>query len=242
MSESPSGSQDCCSISSTPTEPSTATGDFDAAWRELFQKHDVTDVAGELIRLTEGGAHPVEITRLATATNRPEAEVRRLVERADAGLPSLHAGHTDSEAWLDFTTRGPARFWYEIGDRRIPVAGCGPDIFWTAQNLDVPMRVVTTCAVTGSTVTVELTPDGVTSVSPADAVVTAVHIGNLAEAATLTDRNRVDADVCTQQTFFANPEAAQHWLETHPGGRTFGVAEFETWFRNISTVAPAQAR
>lgn len=97
------------------------------------------------------------------------------------------------------------------------------------------MRVEAACPVTGTAIIVEFGPDGVRDVQPADTVVAAVHLGTVAEAAELTDAARVDADVCTQQTFFANAEVAAPWLERHPGGRVLSVADFDAWWRRLRT-------
>lgn len=97
-----------------------------------------------------------------------------------------------------------------------------------------------TCPVTGSTISLEFTPSGIRDVHPTSAVVAAVHLGTVPEAETLTDATRVDADVCTQQSFFADEVAAQSWLERHPGGRVFPVTEFDTWFREISAPNPSR--
>jgi len=37
--------------------------------------------------------------------------------------------------------------------------------------------------------------------------------------------DRIDADFCVQQPFFASYDAAQGWLADHPGGRVFPVRE-----------------
>lgn len=72
------------------------TDDFDAAWQNVFERQrDMNDVITAVTRLTEAGGHPVGIDRLAAAVGRPADQVRRLVDQADAGLPSLRAGHTD---------------------------------------------------------------------------------------------------------------------------------------------------
>jgi alkylmercury lyase len=215
--------------------------DLDATWQQmLVRQRDMLDVVAAVVRLTAGGAQPVEIARLAAAVGRPVDQVRRLVDEADAGLPSLSTGHTSDEVWLDFATTDTPRFWYEIGDRRIGVGGCGPDIFEVAQALEEPMRVETSCPVTGAAISVELTPDGVQAVYPSDTVVAVLDLGTVAEAAKLADAARVDAEVCTQQTFFANPDAAQGWLDQHPGGRVVPVAAFDQWWRNLRS-SPAGA-
>jgi alkylmercury lyase len=217
--------------------------DFDAAWRHMLaRQRDMLDVVAAVVRLTAGGSHPVKTARLATAVGRPVDQVRQLVDQADAGLPSLSTGHNSDEVWLDFATTDTPRFWYEIGDRRIGVGGCGPDIFEVAQALEGPMRVETSCPVTGTSISIELTPDGVQAVHPSDAVVAVIDLRTVAEAAQLTDAARVDAEVCTQQTFFAHPDAAKGWLDQHPGGRVIPVAAFDQWWRHLrSSTAEAAA-
>ncbi|MGH9212391.1 MAG: organomercurial lyase [Acidimicrobiales bacterium] len=212
------------------------TDEFDAAWQQMLaRQRDMLDVVAAVVRLTAGGAHPVKVARLAAAVGRPVDQVRQLVDQADAGLPSLSTGHTSDEVWLDFATSGTPRFRYEIGDRRIGVGGCGPDIFEVAQALEQPMRVDTSCPITGTAISVELTPDGVGAVHPSDAVVAVLDLNTVAETAQLTDAARVDAEVCTQQTFFANPDVAQGWLDRHPGGRVIPVAAFDQWWRHLRT-------
>lgn len=207
---------------------------FDASWREmLLRQGDLLDVVAAVIRLTGGGAHPVRIGALSAAVDRPVDEIRRLVEQADAGLRSLRTGHDGDRVWLDLASADRARFWYEIGDRRIGVGGCGPDIFEVARALDGPMRVAATCPITGAAVSLDFARHGVRTVRPADTVVAAVHLGTVAEAAVLADAARVDADVCTQQTFFANRQVARAWLDRHPGGRVFAVADFDEWWRHL---------
>lgn len=212
--------------------------DFTASWREMFRRErGMFDAIAAVIRLTDGGAHPVGIAEVSTAVDQPVDQVRRLVERADAGLPSLRTGHTGDRVWLDFATTQTPRFWYQIGDRRIGVGGCGPDIFEVARALNQPMRVEAACPVTGTTISVSFGPDSVYDVRPADTVVAVIHLGTVPEAAELADAARVDADVCTQQTFFANAEVAAPWLERHPGGRVIPVAEFDQWWRRLRASA-----
>jgi alkylmercury lyase len=212
------------------------TDGFDAGWQEmLVRQRDMLYVVAAVVRLTAGGARPVKIARLAAAVERPIDEIRRLVDQADTGLPSMSTGQTHDEVWLDFATTDTPRFWYEIGDRRIGAGGCGPDIFEVAHALEEPMRVETSCPVTGTSISVQLTPNGVRAVEPPDAVVAVLDLRTVAEAAHLTDAARVDAEVCTQQTFFANAEVAQGWLDRHPGGRVIPVAAFDQWWRQLRT-------
>jgi alkylmercury lyase len=61
----------------------------------------------------------------------------------------------------------------------------------------------------------ELIPDAVLSVTPADAVVSQRHHGEL-----LGD---VRAEVCDHGHFFASPAAASGWTAEHPDGAVLAV-------------------
>lgn len=109
--------------------PAGGVDDFDASWREMLHRdRAMFDVVAAVVRLTQGGARPVAIAEVSAAAGQPVDQVRRLVDRADAGLPSLRAWHAGDQVWLDFATTGTPRFRYGIGDRRIGVGGCGPDV------------------------------------------------------------------------------------------------------------------
>jgi hypothetical protein len=209
---------------------------FETGWREFFDRQrDKLEVVRAVMRMTDAGAHQIPLDRLAAAVDRPVEEIRLLLRVADAGLPSLSIGCDGDQVWLDLATTGKPRFWLQIGDRRIGAAGCAPDIFGIASALAEPMRAEATCPATGTAITLEFTPDGVRDVSPVETVVAAINPAKVPEAAQLTDAARVDVDVCTQQVFFANAEAAGPWLKRHPGGRTMPVVAFDRWLRQIRT-------
>jgi alkylmercury lyase len=74
-----------------------------------------------------------------------------------------------------------------------------------------------TCPASGVPVRVELTPNRVTSVTPAEAVVSQRHrdvlVGNLR------------ADICDHGHFFASASAASGWMAAHPDGQVLSVAD-----------------
>lgn len=216
------------------------TSDLDeltAGWVAFFhEQRDIFDVVSAIFKLTDVGAYPVPIGPLAGLLRRDVDDLRALVDRANDGLPALTTWHSEDAVWLDLASDQP-RFDYQIGDRHIGVAGCAPDIFWTAQEINQPMSVAATCPVTGNRITVQFTPDGVQEVQPADTVVAVVDLTSVPDAAKLADAARVDADVCTQQTFFANADAARSWLHAHPGGRVIAVADFDRWIRDVRAQA-----
>jgi alkylmercury lyase len=67
-----------------------------------------------------------------------------------------------------------------------------------------------TCPATGAPIRVELTPDRVVRVDPAEAVVSTVR-----PTEAVTD---IRAEICNLGSFFNSPEAAADWLTNHPQG------------------------
>jgi hypothetical protein len=115
-----------------------------------------------------------------------------------------------------------------IGERRIAMSGCAPDLFQIAAVLDTPFRVEDTCAATGAPIRVAFAPpdhrsDLVDAVDPADTVV-ALDPRLLGQTSTLTPE-QIDANLCVQMPFFANPGAARTWLADHPAGRAIPVRD-----------------
>lgn len=206
----------------TPTIPQR---DFDTAWRapatrfrELF---DLLVVTG---RLTELGARPAPVDTVADQLGTTVTEVRRIIETvAPAGLPAadvrLHDGYVDLRL---VSHDDPPRFTYQVGERRIPVGGCAADPFLFAYGLDRPFTVESTCPTTATPIRVRFTV-GAVSADPADTVLALIHPDTAPEAVESADPDRIDADVCLHQPFFANPDAAAGWLATHSGGQILPV-------------------
>ena len=112
------------------------------------------------------------------------------------------------------------------------------DLFWAALTAGVAFRAESRCPATGTVIGVDLSPDGVERVEPYRAVVAVLH----PQASVLQEMSGVetaDADVCSEQPFFASAEAAASWLAAHPGGRIYPVAEFFNWFRRNLALASA---
>ena len=103
------------------------------------------------------------------------------------------------------------------------MTGCAPDIFlyarWSARPFrwrkparrPAPIRIV-------------FTPSGVESVDPAGAVVPILPPREFDRLAGMTVED-IDASMCAQCPFYSSAEAAQGWLDAHPGGRVFPVRQ-----------------
>lgn len=72
-------------------------------------------------------------------------------------------------------------------------------------------------------------------IDPPTAVVAAVNL----DADLTLGLDRIDADVCAQQPFFASAQAASRWLADHPQGRLIPVRSFHAEARRL--VDPLEA-
>ncbi|WP_245662774.1 organomercurial lyase [Nocardia vermiculata] len=82
--------------------------------------------------------------------------------------------------------------------------------------LGQPAQVTSPCHATATPVRVTVEPDRVTSVDPATAVVSVVAPNAPASIRTA---------FCNQVHFFASADAAQGWLDVHPGATVLPVAD-----------------
>jgi alkylmercury lyase len=85
-----------------------------------------------------------------------------------------------------------------------------------------PIHAEATCPATGIPITVDITPEGVERIDPPTAVVAVVDL----DTDLTLGLDRIDADVCAQQPFFASAPAASRWLADHPHGRLIPVRSF----------------
>lgn len=112
------------------------------------------------------------------------------------------------------------------------MSGCGPDIFLYAPLVRLSVRVEETCTVTGTPIRLVFTPSRVEHVEPAGAVLPLPGpqspLYSCTEAASNgdeADADACDASLCSQAPLFSSAEAAQGWLDAHPGSRVFPIRE-----------------
>jgi alkylmercury lyase len=109
---------------------------------------------------------------------------------------------------------------------------CSYDTLFIAPLLGVTARISSPCPITGEQVRLTISPDGVSDVLPADAVVSL-----------LTPDRPFDEDVrqtfCHYVLFFASSDAAEKWIEHNPGTFWLPVADaFEVARRQNAAVFP----
>jgi hypothetical protein len=190
-----------------------------------------------VIGLTNFGARPLEISRLAEVLDLPvsEAEVRArkygMVGKEASGGFGTRVENGIITVSPERAKAAPRR-QLQIGDRRFGVTGCAPDIFLYAPLLRPSVQVEETCPVTGTPIRLMFTPSRVERVEPAGAVLPLPGpqspLWSCAEAARNgqeVDADACDASLCSQAPLFSSAEAAEGWLEAHLGGRVFPIRQ-----------------
>jgi alkylmercury lyase len=94
---------------------------------------------------------------------------------------------------------------------------CASDTLFFTIILGKETVVESACPVTGVPVRLEVTPGGVTSVTPPEAVVSQRHREDLVRD--------LRADVCDHGHFFASAAAAAQWVAEHPEGKVLSIAD-----------------
>jgi alkylmercury lyase len=154
-------------------------------------------MAAAIIELADG--EPVHPERIAARAGRPAAEAIEFLHGSPAEWDDqgrlVGLGLTLRETPHRFTTRG-----------RTLHTWCAPDALAFPVLLGAHAVIESRCFATGETVRIELGPDGVDHVEPANAVVSVVP-----RAVGLGDfRGRL----CDEQHFFVSSAAAAAWRQT----------------------------
>lgn len=208
--------------------------DFWATARTLltrFAARGHISVGLHLARLTNLGQHSVPIERLAQEVGRPAEETATLAQQGPGGhWVRVNGG----QITLDLSQHtGMLRRRLRIGQRVFPVSGCAPDVLLWAAVLDEPLTIEETCPATGAPIQVDLTPDGVAGLDPAEAVVVYPALPAFDEIAAMPSEE-IDATICSQGPLFASAEAASTWVTDHPGVHVFGIRDAYDHLREIA--------
>ncbi len=154
-------------------------------------------------RLLAGG-RPVPLDHLAAASGRSVEQVRRVL----SAHPSVEWDDQGRLVGFGLTLRPtPHKFAFE---GRSVYGWCATDALMFPVLLDKPGIVESVCPATHTRIRVEVTPDGVRSVDPPEAVVSEVR-PNRAVA-------DVRAEICHLGHFFSSRAAAAAWLAAYPEG------------------------
>lgn len=215
-----------------------SVADFTAAWRRGFEEDTPVTVTYAVIGLTNFGEKPVQSTRLAEVLGQSVSEAEAVARqwgwpgtRVEDGLITVNPERA----------RSATRRYVQVGDRRLGVTGCGPDIFMYAPLVRPSLHVEEICTATGAPIRIVFTPSRVERVEPSGAVMAIWHPQEAREKFEKAgDVEDVDANLCVETPLFSSAEAAQGWMAAYPGGRVFPIREawdlFRPWRDHMSAL------
>jgi alkylmercury lyase len=154
---------------------------------------------------------PVDMAELADAIGEPTAKVEAVL-RSQPGTDWDEDGRL---VGFGLTLR-PTPHRFQVGEQTL-YTWCATDTLFFPVVLGRPATVGSTCPATGQPVHIELSPEGVQVVDPAETVVSQLHLQGSVDD--------IRGAVCDHGHFFASRLAAQSWLFTHPDGQTLTVAQ-----------------
>ena len=158
--------------------------------------------------LAQGDA--VDIADLVAASGRPAGDVHRAL----AAVPETEYDGSGRIIGQGLTLRStPHRL--EVDGEQL-YTWCALDTLILPTALGTSARIESAYGATGIPVRISVDATGVTSVEPATAVVSLVNP---------EDMSSVRSSFCNEVHFFASPEEAKPWLDSHPGGSVIPVDE-----------------
>jgi alkylmercury lyase len=200
------------------------TSTLDHLTQRLLEWYETQSWAAELEALTPvvltelARGEPVDAARIAARTGMPAPHVLELLR----GSP---AEWDPDGRLLGFgLTLRPTRHRFEV-DGRVLYTWCAPDALAFPGVLGIEAHVESPCYASGEPIHVDVGPEGVRSVEPAEAVVSIVT-----PAANLADFRQA---LCHEQHFFSSPHAASQWQAAHPEGIVVSVADAFTLTRRL---------
>jgi len=165
----------------------------------------------DLLRLVARG-EPVTVADIAAACGRPVAEVQAALSQ----MPDTELDDAGRVVGWGITQR-PTPHQFEVDGRHL-FTWCALDTLMFPALLGQAASVTSPCHATGEPVhvQVDVNPDRVGAVTPAEAVVSIVTPGKTAS---------IRGAFCNQVHFFASADAAAPWLAGHREASVLPVAE-----------------
>jgi alkylmercury lyase len=186
------------------TEPHTCN---DAAF---LASVDGIDALPHLLRLLARG-EPVDLDELTDLAGPAGTELGRVVHAQpgaewDSNGRLVGFGLTPWPTDYRFLVRGKTLYTW-----------CASDTLFFSVILGEHTVAESICPTTDTPIRLEITPEAVTSVTPAETVVSQRHCQDLIA--------NLRSDVCDHGRFFASRSAAADWLAAHPDGQVLSVAD-----------------
>lgn len=163
-----------------------------------------------------GSGRPVAAADLAASTGLAVEAVSGVFEQMGRMGAELDE---DGNLVGNVLTLVPTPLRFRVGDRAL-YAWCALDTLFLPAYLGQTAVVESDCPVSGESIRLTVRPDGVESYDPAGTVVSIID-----PAKTSCATVGPESEMCSQMRFFARREAAETWLEDHPGVVILEVAE-----------------
>jgi len=177
----------------------------------FLKDQDLTTFLCTLLQLVAKG-EPVPLTFLAAEAGLPLEQVESLL-RAQRGTDWDEQGRL-----LGFgLTQRPTPHQFVVEGRTL-FTFCAADALIFPPILTKPASADSRCPETGQRIRIDVTPDAVTLVEPATAVVSQVHLDPCV--------SDIRAMVCNHGVFYSSIEAAATWRQQHPDGDVLPVRQF----------------
>jgi len=159
--------------------------------------------------------NPISPAQLADIWEMPLEQVRAILDQAETnGQVEIDAQGNLVGAVLSLN---PTHHQVLMGNKLL-YAWCAYDAIYASGVVGKPAQIVSKDPVTGEMIRVSMTPTGVETVQPENAVVSVVSTG--ADMGTGPESSR-----CTQMHFFGSRESAEQWKQNLVGIYIFTVEE-----------------
>lgn len=178
---------------------------------------DERRLASTLFELLAEG-EPVEIRRLAEATERQESEVASVLARP----PFEPLAYRDGDGrvvgfgGLGVAALGESRHRLRLDGREL-YAWCAQDALFLPVVLNREVRVESSCPTTGERISLTVSPEGFTDLEPSEVVMSFLDPAAWKAGGEAGWGGDVIRNGCHFIHFFASEEAAQAWISEHPG-------------------------
>lgn len=140
------------------------------------------------------------------------------VATIDEVLGELRAGGCEYDREGDIVgcalSLNPTPYQFHVNGQQL-YAWCALDTLFLPGQIGQTAQVHSRCPVTGKSIRLTVTPEGISQVTPSEAVISVVLPGITPRCS--PDRKAgPESPSCTQMHFFSSGEAAESWLHNHP--------------------------
>lgn len=198
------------------------TGQYGELTPELEEMLELEmKLTASFLRILSAG-QPVSVVQLAKQVDLPTEQIKTVFERF-----ATRGGEFDDEGNLvgAALTLNPTRHRFRVKDNNL-YAWCALDTIFLPALIGETAVVESTDPVSGETIRLTITPDGVADYSPYSAVlsITIPGVSCRTEESCGPDTGP-QSEACSQMHFFTSRETAATWLKERPGIAIFTVEE-----------------